>query len=344
MCEMCNREHPDAFPADVPLVVTTRGGLPENQHRGRISIVSVDRGEELEAYGDTKAPVFIRSTGKPMQAIEPLIGGAAEAFGWEDRHLAMLAASHRGHPEQIAALEDMLAKSGVPEDAYAFRASEPINARSRDEWARGGGVPRKIYHTCAGKHLGMLAWCKLMGWPLEGYERPEHPAQQRIVRRVREWLGASEAETVVGRDGCGVPVAAVPLWRAALGYGRLACPDAAPDREAAAAAARVTAAMNRHPELVEGPGRLASLLLADPNVVAKSGAQGLFAFGLRKERIGVAIHLSDGSEASWGPVVISLLERLGGVSETTMASLRDRFPRAFVNDAGAVAGTREAVF
>ncbi|WP_080834565.1 asparaginase [Cohnella massiliensis] len=344
MCEWCGHDHEDEFPADVPLVVTTRGGRPENRHRGRISVVRTDSGEELEAFGDTKARAFIRSTGKPMQAIEPLLGGVAEAFGWEDRHLAMLAASHRGHPAQMAALDDMLAKSGVPEEAYVFGAGAPINVRSRDEWARGGGAPRKAFHTCAGKHLGMLAWCKLQGWPLAGYERPEHPAQQRILRRVRDWLGAGEAETATGKDGCGLPVVAVPLWRVALGYGRLACPDAAPDREAAEAVAKVTAAMNRCPELVEGSGRLASLLLADPNVVAKSGAQGLFAFGLRKERIGVAIHLSDGSEASWGPIVISLLERLGGVSEATMETLRERFPRSFENDAGAVAGTRDVVF
>lgn len=332
------------MPGDVPLAVTTRGGLAENEHRGRICVVSADSGEVLESYGDTRAHAYIRSTGKPIQAIEPLLGGAAEAFGWEDRHLAMMGASQRGHAEQVAALEEMRERAGIPEEAFAFRAVAPANAKSRDEWARQGGHPRKIYHTCAGKHLGMLAWSKLMGWPLEGYAEPDHPAQKRIVARVREWMGAAEEETTVGRDGCGLPVAAAPMWRTALAYARLACPDAAPDEAAARAADRVARAMNRHPELVEGPGRLASLLLADPNVVAKSGAQGLFAIGLRKKRLGIAVHLSDGSEAAWGPVVIALLEKHGGVSEETMASLRARYPRTFLNDAGDEAGTWEVVF
>lgn len=332
-----------SMPKDEALAVTTRGGLAENEHRGRLCVVAVDDGRLLEARGDVRGPAFIRSTGKPLQAIEPLLGGVAEAYGWEERHLAMLGASQRGLPEQVDALTEMRERAGLPEDAFVFRAGAPTNAEARDEWAKSGAVPRKIYHTCAGKHLGMLAWCKLMGWPLEGYAEPDHPAQRRIVARVRQWLGADEAETAVGRDGCGLPVAAVPMWRTALAYGRLACPDAAPDAAAAEAAERVVRAMNRYPELVEGPGRLASLLLADPNIVAKSGAQGLFTLGLRKERLGIAVHLSDGSEAAWGPVVIALLEKYGGASAETMERLRARYPRVFRNDAGAEAGTWEVL-
>ncbi|MBB6731961.1 asparaginase [Cohnella zeiphila] len=331
-----------AMPDDVPLVVATRGELAENEHKGRWCVVAADGGGVLQSGGDVRALTYLRSAGKPLQAIEPLLGGVAEAFRWEERHLAMLGASQRGLPEQVAAVEEMRERAGIPEDAFVFRAVAPTNAKSRDEWARAGEVPRRIYHTCAGKHLGMMAWCKLEGWPLQGYAEPDHPAQRRITARVREWAGASDG--ALGLDGCGLPVAAVPLSGIALAYARLACPDDAPDPRAAAAAARVTAAMGRYPELVEGPGRLASLLLADPNIVAKSGAQGLFAFGLRRERLGVAVHLSDGTEAAWGPVVIALLERIGGASEETLAALRARFPRIYRNDAGAEAGAWEAVF
>lgn len=333
-----------AMPMDAPLAVTTRGGLAENEFRGRLCVVSADGEHVLESRGDTAGPAFIRSTGKPMQAIEPLLGGVAEAFGWEDRHLAMLGASQRGYAEQVEAIAEMLRSADVPEEAFAFKAVAPTAARPKEDWVRAGAVPRKIYHTCAGKHLGMLAWCKRMGWPLEGYAEPDHPAQRRIVARVREWMGAGEAETAVGRDGCGLPVTAVPMWRTALAYARLACPDTAPDAAAARAAERVVRAMNRYPDLVEGPGRLASLLLADPNIVAKSGAQGLFTLGLRKERLGIAVHLSDGSEAAWGPVVIAMLEKYGGASPETMERLRARYPRVFRNDAGAEAGTWEVVF
>ncbi len=329
---------------DAALVVVSRAGLPENVHRGRFCVVSADDGKVVASLGDIDAHTFVRSTAKPLQAIASLLGGIEAAYGWSSRHLAMMAASHRGYPEQIEALEEMLASSGVPEEAYAFHASKPIAAGPREDWAKAGRPPRKICHTCAGKHLGMLAWCKLKGWPPDGYAEPDHPAQKEILRRVLEWTSTDEADCRIGRDGCGLPVAAIPLHRIALGYARLACPDAAPDRQAAEAAARVAAAMNRHPDLVEGPGRLASLLLADPNVVAKSGAQGLFTIGLRKERLGMAVHVSDGTESAWPYIVMRLLKRFGGVSESTMNELAHHFPEEFRNDAGALAGKREAVF
>ena len=323
---------------DIPLAVVTRAGWTENVHRGRYCVVAADDGKVVASGGDIGALTFLRSTAKPLQAIASLTGGVASRFGWTDRHLALMAASHRGHPEQIEALEQMLATSGVPEDAFAFRPSKPLDASPREAWAKAGLAPRKICHTCAGKHTAMLAWSKMNGWPLTGYTEADHPAQRVILRRVLDWTGASESECRIGRDGCGVPVAAVPLYNIALGYARLACPDVSPDREAAAAVSSVTAAMNRHPELVEGPGRLASLLLDDPNIVAKSGAQGLFAIGLRKERLGIAVHVSDGSEVAWPYIVMELLKRFGGVSDATMRRLEARFPAAHRNDAGAPAG------
>jgi len=337
---------------DQELVAVTRAGLPENVHRGRICVVSADNGNVEASYGDPDALAYVRSTAKPLQALASLAGGVAAACGWDHRHLAMMAASQRGYPAQMDALEEMLATSGVPEEALVFGETRPIASSAQVAWAQDGARRRKLYHTCAGKHLGMLAWCRLEGWPLEGYAEPDHPAQQAIVRQVREWCGADEAECRLGRDGCGLPVLAMPLRRIALGYGRLACADGAPgreekasalDRNVAAAAARIVSAMQQYPDLVEGPGRLASLLLADPNIVAKSGAQGLFALGLRRERLGIAIHVTDGSEAAWPYIVMRLLERLGGASASTIAAVLARFPGEFRNDAGAVAGSWEAL-
>jgi L-asparaginase II len=225
---------------DVPLVGVSRAGLQENVHRGRICVVSADDGRIVESYGDVEAPTYVRSTGKPLQAIASLLGGIERTYGWEGRHLAMMAASQRGYPEQMAALAEMLSTSGVPEEALVFHAAKPIASEPHESWARDGGVPRKLYHTCAGKHLGMLAWSRMEGWPLDGYAEPDHPSQQEILRRVLEWTGTKEAECRIGSDGCGLPVAAIPMSRIALGYARLACLDAAPDQQAAEAAAKIT--------------------------------------------------------------------------------------------------------
>ncbi|MFC5468636.1 asparaginase [Cohnella suwonensis] len=329
--------------ADVPLLAMTRGERTENVHRGRISIVSAEDGRLLYAAGDANAPAYVRSTAKPIQAVASLLEGAA-AYGYEERHLAMMAASHRGSAEQIATLEEMLKLTGIDEDALAIQPTLPVGRGARDAYVAAGGKPRKLLHTCAGKHLGVLAWSKLKSWPLEGYIHPDHPAQQQILRVLRGWTEAGDSPVTIGRDGCGFPVASMPLDRLALAYGRLASPGFAADGATGAEAAKVAKAMHAYPELVEGRYRLASELLRDPNVVAKSGAHGVFAFGLRKEKIGVAIAVSDGTEVAWPHIVKSLLEQLGGVSEETRAKLEKTFPAEFLNDAKEIAGDWKAVF
>lgn len=338
--------HKQGCVEDEALVVASRGELTENVFRGRICVVAADTGELMASCGDADALTYIRSTAKPMQAIASVCSGMVESYGWTDRHLAMMAASQRGYPAQMAALQEMLDTSGVSESTLAFHPSKPIAADPRDVWASEGGLPAKLFHTCAGKHLGVLGWSRLANWPLEGYLEPDHPAQRAIVREVLTWCGADAIACRIGRDGCGLPVVAMPLSRIAWGYARLACPDAVPDNltASAAAAERIVRAMNRHPDLVEGPDRLASLLLRDPNVVAKSGAQGLFAFGLRRQRLGFAIHLSDGSEAAWPYIVMKLLDEFGDASDPAIAAVNAQFPTEIVNDAGATAGRWETVF
>lgn len=332
-------------PQDQTLTVMLRGGLPENAHRGRISVVATTDGSEVYSVGDTDAPTYVRSTAKPMQAIASLANGLAEAFGFDSRHLALMGASHRGSPEQMAVLEEMLALTGVPEEALAVGATLPAGSRSRDAYVAGGGRPRKLFHTCAGKHLGVLAYSKLKGWPLEGYIHPDHSAQRDVLDAVARWTGEEASRVTVGRDGCGFPVAAMPLRRLALGYGRLACPElaasAGADAAAVAAADAMTRAMNAHPLLVEGDRRLASILLADPNVVAKSGAHGVFAFGLRRERLGVAFTVANGTEIAWPYIAKALLERFGSLAEETKQQLKAAFPAEFLNDAGEKAGRWE---
>jgi L-asparaginase II len=327
---------------DVPLVLMSRGGISENIHRGRVSIVSAVDGKIVYSCGDVHAPAFVRSTAKPIQAIASLLDGTAEAYGFEDRHLALLAASHRGSREQLATLEEIAALAGLDEDLLAVGPGLPVGLMARDEWLAGGGIPRKLLHTCAGKHLGVLAWSKLKGWPLEGYIHPDHPAQQEILRRLKIWAEAEGEQVTIGRDGCGFPVAAMPLWRLGFVYARLASPEWVADEKVSNAARQISRAMNAYPEYVEGRNRLASILLSDPNVVAKSGAHGVFVFGLRQEKLGVSIAVTDGSEVAWPYIVMAVLDKFGGVSAATRRQLEKTFPTEFLNDTKEMAGRWDA--
>lgn len=327
----------------VPLERTTRGHQTENVHCGHLAVVSAD-GHIVAAAGDAGVWTFIRSTAKPVQAFPSVAGGMLEAFGLDDSALAMMTASHMGEASHVAALERMLALTGVSEEELMFHPTLPAGQQAREALLRSGGTPRKLYHVCAGKHIGMLALCRLRGWPAASYMEREHPLQQEVLRAVSLFSGLPAEAIGLAVDGCGLPVFAMPLWRLALIYARLAArPEGWADDAARSAAARIAAAMNARPGLVEGTGRLASVMLGDGNVVAKSGAQGVFVFALRRERLAVAVKVADGSEAAWPGIVGSALEQLG-LGGGLAARVRSHFSPALVNDAGRIVGAREPLF
>ncbi|AZN40018.1 asparaginase [Paenibacillus albus] len=360
----------DKYPAanevlGVPLVLTTRGDFVENVHSGHAAVVTAD-GRLVAHAGDANVRNFLRSTAKPIQALPSVMGGVIETYELGDDAIALMCASHQGTPAHIAVLEQMLAQTGVLEEQLVFAAALPANAKARDAVLASGGSPRKLYHVCAGKHIGMLALCKLRGWPMETYTQPEHPLQQELLRIVAAIADVQPAAVETAIDGCGLPVFALPLWRLALIYARFAAwgsDEAAAAQPAAsgeaasgsaaevglaaigAAAKRIAAAMASHPALVEGPDRLASVMLdcGDGNVVAKSGAQGVFVFALRRERLAVAIKLADGGESAWPEAVCAMLEQLQleGGAELTRC-IRSHISPELRNDAGQLVGCREA--
>ncbi|WP_164779706.1 asparaginase [Paenibacillus kobensis] len=336
----------------VPLAVSLRGGEIENIHYGHIAVVHTD--DRLSAWtGDPDVMTYMRSTAKLVQAIPILQSGVMEAFGLPEAAIAMMAASHRGEQPHAEMLKTMLSLTGVLEQELVFHAGLPLDLDARDVYIREGGSPRKLFHNCAGKHIGLLAACKLRGWPVNGYADPDHPIQQEIKRLIAELADVQTSGLNSGFDGCGLPVYAIPLRKLAGLYARLASPRSHDvyAEEDCMAIERITEAMNSRPELVEGSGRLASLLLRDVNCVAKSGAQGVFAIGLRYEQLGIVVKLSDGTESAW-PVIVSLalrqLSEQGKIgereAEAMCARIEETFPVEMANDAGRVIGRREAVF
>ncbi|WP_250447991.1 asparaginase, partial [Actinotalea sp. C106] len=73
--------------------------------------------------------------------------------------------------------------------------------------------------------------------------------------------------------------------------------------------ARVARVMSRYPELVGGPGReVTRLMRAVPGLVAKDGADGVYAAGL-PDGTGLALKVRDGSMRPCAVVVAAALER-----------------------------------
>lgn len=255
-----------------------------------------------------------------------------------------MTASHRAEEVHVGTLESLLSKTGLAEERLVCAPSLPLDETAKERLLRQGGAHRRIYHNCSGKHLGVLAYCKMMGYPLDSYNHPDHPVQREILATLAGLAGIPEAQISLGTDGCGFPVFALPLSALATAYLKLACPDLIGDTATAEAAKVITEAMNRHPLLVAGTGRIDSILLSDPNIVAKGGFKGVYAFALRRERVGVTFKIQDGSEEEWGMIALSVLEQLGYENEETLRKLREAFPSSILNDEGWQVGQAETVF
>ncbi|GMK42061.1 asparaginase [Paenibacillus sp. CCS19] len=333
----------------VPLAVTIRGAETENVHHGHIAVVDAE-GQLIAWAGNADVPTFMRSTAKPVQVLPIISAGVMDIHQLPEAAIAMMTASHRGEPAHVRMLELMLRELAVREEELVFDEGLPLDADARDAYMQSGGKARKLFHNCAGKHIGLLAACKLEEWPMASYAELDHPIQQSIRHWIAELTEMSAADLTGGFDGCGLPVYTIPLSRLALLYARLAAPPASVGEDVRVMLDRITNAMNAEPDLVEGTGRLASLLLRNRSCVAKSGAQGVFALGLREEGLGLIIKMSDGSESAWPVVLASSIQQLASagllssrIADQLSQQIGGAFPSSMYNDAGRMIGRREAI-
>ena len=93
------------------LVEVTRGSIVESRHRGRIAVVDCD-GKVVFSQGDIESAIYPRSANKAMQALPLVESGAADAFGFGNRELALASSSHSGEPEHVALAASMLKAAG----------------------------------------------------------------------------------------------------------------------------------------------------------------------------------------------------------------------------------------
>jgi L-asparaginase II len=70
-----------------------RGPAVESRHLVA-ACVSDAAGTELARYGDPGVATYWRSAAKPFQALPWVRAGVAPRFGWGDREIAIMCASH----------------------------------------------------------------------------------------------------------------------------------------------------------------------------------------------------------------------------------------------------------
>jgi L-asparaginase II len=275
-----------------------RSGFVEGHHAGTAVVLDA-AGAVVESAGDPGRPVFPRSANKPMQAAGMIEAGLRLAAP----DLALAAASHSGEARHVERVRAMLADGGLGPDDLGCPPDLPLDQTAARAVLAAGGGPTRLTMNCSGKHAAMLRTCRAAGWPVIGYLDPAHPLQQAIRATVEKLAGVPSS--AVGVDGCGAPLFALPLTAVAQAFLRLV--EAAPG----SSAHTVAAAMRAHPELVGGTGRdVTRLMEAVPGLLAKDGAEGLYAAAL-PGRGAVAVKIEDGAARARVMVVVSGLRRLG---------------------------------
>jgi len=316
-------------------VVVTRGGAVESRHRVHAAVVGP--GDRLiGGAGDPHVVSFWRSGSKPF-LVMPFVGtGAIDDLAWGDDELALACASHGGEPEHVAIAASMLRDIGLEEGDLACGAHEPLSPRGIRLARETGTRFSRLHNNCSGKHAAMLARAHAAGWTAAGYEQAGHPVQQSATAAVAEWTAMPEGALIVGVDGCGVPVVALPLERMARGYARLGAAAARGDE----VAARVVHAMTARPFLVAGTDRFDSVIIEDTGgrVVAKVGAEGVHSVAVPDLGIGLAVKVEDGAQRAQYPAVIRLLQHLGVLTDRLTPRLADYLHKSVRNTRNEIVG------
>lgn len=301
-----------------PLVEVTRGGEVECMHFGAVAVVNA-QGDLLYHAGDPHFLTFTRSTLKPFQAVPFMHAGGPARFNYSMREVALLCASHSGEKMHTETVQSMLHKVGCDEHHLRCGCHEPIFYSVLEQQRPAEETFNQLHHNCSGKHAGFLAYCVQHGHALDSYLDPAHPLQQAVRESVAHFAGLPESDLKMGIDGCSAPNYAMPLSRLALAYARLAQGER--DSRYGSALGDLYQAMTTHPELVSGTGRndFAFMQAAPGDWVAKVGADGVQAIGVRSAGLGIAIKMADGNMRALYTAAVAVLQQLQLVAspETT---------------------------
>jgi len=317
-----------------PLVELTRGKITESVHYGAIAVVNTNN-DLLANFGDPEMVAFLRSSAKPFQAIPVFEYGAIDEYGFTDKEIALICSSHSSTDEHLAAITELQDKIGLLEENLMCGTHPPMDKQTEIAMLLRGEEPTQRRHNCSGKHTGMLAQAKIRRVPLENYIDIHHPVQQADLKVFSEMCAVAMDQVEIGIDGCSVPVYAIPLRNAALGFARLADPVGLPENRAAACR-RITKAMTAYPFMVAGPDRFDTALMEafEGKIVTKTGAEGFQAIGILpgvlspgSPGVGIAIKISDGDlkDRARPTASLEVLRQLGINFTTRQKEILEKF-------------------
>lgn len=308
------------------LLEYVRSSLVEQEHLGFLIKLSSDG--KISKIGDDKNyPIFLRSCAKPLQAALVVDFGIEEFYNMTSEEIAICCASHAGEPCHTSVVEGFLKKIGLDKSYLKCGLHKPISKTEQNKLLLNAQSEDVLQNNCSGKHSMMLAVCRKMGWSVNDYDSPSHPLQIAIKNKIYDlceinmlevkWECAQLPPHQRGRvgvggypqtkDGCGVPILAMPLEKMVKGYLNLFLSDKY---------SKIREAFLQHPYLIGGEDRLdTAIMTANSALISKVGAGGLCIVVNLEKKEGLIVKIMDCDMKARAIVLIEALKQLGWLNE-----------------------------
>jgi L-asparaginase II len=100
---------------DQLFVEVMRNDIVESRHFGT-AVVCDYSGNVLQSWGEIKSLIFLRSSLKPLLAIDLVNSGASEHYALNDAEITLACASHQGEPMHQELVSAWLGRLGLTEE------------------------------------------------------------------------------------------------------------------------------------------------------------------------------------------------------------------------------------
>jgi L-asparaginase II len=265
-----------------PLFTLKRNSYPEITIHGEILVLQ-DKKVLLEVGNIKKFPA--RSLLKPFQFLSANI--SENKWARDVRYTACLG-SVSASADQVETIKQWYSAEELKkrQEKLILPNTYPMDEYLRSHLKHQNLSQEKIYHTCFSKHMGILEGCVENNWELSQYHQLEHPYQKNLLRNLQELL-ESKREIHWVTDGCLLPSPVLSLEEMATLFQKL---SSHPTLKLMAQK------MMRDPLWVGGVGRSDTKImqLNKNQVVAKEGADGLFAMHILDKNISIVVKIGAG--------------------------------------------------
>lgn len=275
-----------------------RDGLVEQEHFGLFVKVGCDT---VKIGEDKDYPFYLRSCAKPLQASLLIDYGLDEFYEMTSSEIALCCASHTGESCHVETAQSLLKKIGIDKSYLKCGLHKPLSRTEQNKLLLSNGKENVFQNNCSGKHIMMLGICKKMGWDLESYDKQDHPLQIAIKEKIYT-LCKIDKDYSITKDGCGVPIYAMPLKNMVQGYLNLFLDEKYE---------KIKNAFFENPYLIGGEDRVdTAIMTANKNLISKVGAGGLCMVVNLETKEGLIVKIMDCDMKARAIALIEALHQL----------------------------------